>query len=165
MNWDAMKRVVMMAGDTPVGYFDCIGDAARMAGIYTSNMTSRIKTGYTKDGVSFRFVKDKESLKDIPCLSPERKRGEKFVATEKKPKLARPKKEKKSIFENDDTELNREKYLILKYEVRNLRECITPCPFKEYSKPMIGSAKCIKCSSFKGRNRTTHEVACKHPKN
>ena len=164
MNWDAMKRVVMMAGDDTFGYFECIGDAARMVGIYTSNMTSRIKTGYTKDGLSFRFVKNGESLTDIPCLSPERKRGQKFVVTEKMPKQTKPKKERKSVFEDDNTELNRDKYLILKYEVRNFRECITPCPFKESPKPMIGSAACIKCSSFKGRNRTTHEIACKHPK-
>lgn len=154
----------MMAGDTPVGYFECIGDAARMAGIYTTSMTLRIKTGYVKDGVSFRFVKDGDDLNAIPRLSPERKRSEKFTPKGKMPRKTKPKKEKKSVFEEDDTELNREKYLILKYEVRNLRECITPCPFKEAPKPMIGSAKCIKCGSFKGRNRTTHEVACKHPK-
>lgn len=159
----------MMEGSTPIGYFDCIGDAARMAGIYTSNMTSRIKTGYTKDGFSFRFVNDGESLSDIPCLSPKRKRGEKFIITEKSPKedafKAVKKTRRKSVFEEDTTELDRSKYLIMKYEVRNLRECITPCPFKEYPKPMIGSAMCMKCGSFKGRNRTTHEVACKHPKN
>ena len=165
MYWDLMKKVVMVAEGKSIGYFDCIADAARMTGIRTTSMTQRIKNRFVKNGIGFRFMEEGEDLTGITCLSPERKRGERFVKTEKMPKQTNPKKEKKSVFEDDNTELNRDKYLILKYEVRNLRECITPCPFKEAPKPMIGSAMCMKCGSFKGRNRKTHEVACKHPKN
>lgn len=56
--------------------------------------------------------------------------------------------------------LDREKYTIIKYEVRNLRESITDCPFKEAPKPKVGGCMCMKCTSFEGRDRFTHEVAC-----
>jgi hypothetical protein len=153
MNWDAMKRVVMMAGDTPVGYFDCIGDAARMAEISTTSMTGRIKSQYVKNGVSFRFAKEGEDLDGVPCLSPKRERPEISV----KKKDFKPKEASKK--------LDGEKYTILKYEVRNIRECITPCPFKEAPKPMVGSAKCMSCGSYRGRNRIAHEIACNHQRN
>lgn len=59
-----------------------------------------------------------------------------------------------------DVELDRDKFPILSYEVKFKRVSITPCPYAEYPKPMIGSWKCQRCRSFKGINRNTHEVAC-----
>lgn len=61
---------------------------------------------------------------------------------------------------DDDIELDGSKYRIVRYEVRNKRECITPCPFRVYPKPLVGSGGCVSCPSFKGRNRKRHEVAC-----
>ena len=64
------------------------------------------------------------------------------------------------VFRSDDVELD-PKYRIVTYEVRNLRECITPCPYRDdLPRPMIGSVNCVKCGSFKGRNKATHQVAC-----
>lgn len=60
----------------------------------------------------------------------------------------------------DDKVLDKENNTILKYEVINKRVSITPCPFKEYPKPMVGSGLCVRCNSFRGRNRKDHEVAC-----
>lgn len=57
-------------------------------------------------------------------------------------------------------ELDASKYRILSYEVRNQVECITPCPFREHPRPMIGSAGCMKCSSFKGKDSINHQIAC-----
>lgn len=60
----------------------------------------------------------------------------------------------------EDAELDREHYAIMRYEVKFQRVSITPCPFHEYPKPMIGSGACQACSFFKGRDRKTREVAC-----
>lgn len=60
----------------------------------------------------------------------------------------------------EECDLDRERYNIIKYEVKHERICITPCPFLEAPKPMVGSGRCIKCSRNRGRNRKTHEVAC-----
>lgn len=56
--------------------------------------------------------------------------------------------------------VDREKYNVLKYEVINKRVSITPCPYKEHPKPMVGSCACMSCKSNRGRDRKTHEVAC-----
>lgn len=64
------------------------------------------------------------------------------------------------IFKGDDVELDREKYRILKYELRYKRVCVTPCPYKVGRKIFIGSALCTACKNFKGRNKQTQEIAC-----
>lgn len=58
-----------------------------------------------------------------------------------------------------DSELN-PKYTILSYETKCPKVHITPCPFHESPKPMIGSAKCQMCGSFRGINRVNKQVAC-----
>ena len=152
MNYGAMKAVVMEIGGVPQGRFDCTGDAARMFGITTSNMTNRIVKKLVYNNVLFRYPNEGEDLSSIPCLSPLRRRKE---------KPQKPKREKKRHeYKSDDVELNREKYTIVPYKVRNLRVCITRCAYRDYPQPLVGSAECVKCRYFKGRNKKTHEVAC-----
>ena len=54
----------------------------------------------------------------------------------------------------------KEKPNILKYEVKYKRVCITPCPFYKDKTIFIGSALCEGCSSFRGKCRERHEIAC-----
>ena len=67
---------------------------------------------------------------------------------------------KKTIYAVDRKEIDRKNYRIINYEVRNQRECVTPCTIKSIPRPFVGSAACANCKYFKGRNRLTHEVAC-----
>lgn len=63
---------------------------------------------------------------------------------------------KEKITDND-----RDKYTILPYEVIYKHICVTPCPYsEEEKKPLIGSSTCANCSRFRGRDKSTHEVAC-----
>lgn len=163
------KVVIMEVTGKPVGWFDCISDVARMLGTTTSTITNRIKRGAIIDGILIRYPKDKEDFILLPYLSPSKKYGNTGRAVSRKTKLpdkSIPKEKpprpepKKKVYKTDDVELDREQYRILAYEVKNIRVSITPCPFKGSPKPMVGSGNCVRCSSFRGRNKVTHEVAC-----
>lgn len=60
----------------------------------------------------------------------------------------------------EDVELDKENYMIVPYEVKFMRVSITPCPYREYPKPMVGSAACQACPLFKWIDRKAHEVSC-----
>lgn len=157
------KKVVMEVFDNPVGWFDCISDVARKFGHSITTITSRIQRGSVINGVRIRFPKEGEDLSSIPYLSPPKEYG-KIRKPKSAFKVGRPEKPVKPLKqkpEPKEVELDREKYNIIRYEVRNLFECITPCPYMLSPKTMVGSFKCQKCFSFKGINRKTHEVACK----
>lgn len=49
---------------------------------------------------------------------------------------------------------------LIPYEVKSVRICITPCPFVEHPKPLVGSASCQACTSFRGLDKVNHQVAC-----
>lgn len=54
-------------------------------------------------------------------------------------------------------------YRIITYETKNKYVCITPCPFKDKNRDaFVGSVKCEKCTSFRGKDREKHIVACKY---
>lgn len=122
--------------------FARVKDAAKFAGITPSSMSHRISCG-TVDGKGYYYIMDEG--------------GE---LTKWQMYRARKKSYDKRNYLNEDVELDKEKYRTIPYEVRNLRESITPCPFKEYPKPMVGSVQCVRCTSFRGRNKQSHEVAC-----
>lgn len=77
-------------------------------------------------------------------------------------KIASPKKgkEKEIAYDTFDMETARKKYTIVDYQLATGHICITPCPFRDAPKPKVGSAACMDCSSFQGRNRLTQQVAC-----
>lgn len=149
--------------DNPVGWFDCISDVARKFGHSITTITKRIERGAVINGVRIRFPKEGEDLGAIPYLSPPKKYGriEKPKSVFKVGRPEKPAKVEKSKPEPKEVELDRENCNIIRYEVRNKCECITPCPHMLPPKTMVGSFKCQKCASFKGINRKTHEVACK----
>lgn len=124
-------------------HFDTIKNAAKFARMKATTM-------------SFR-VKHKSNL-----LCP---KGYLYVAVEPTEeqlikRVMRKESQTERVFRSDDVELD-PKYRIITYEVRNVRECITPCPYRDdCPKPMIGSVNCVRCGSFKGRNKKTHQVAC-----
>ena len=115
--------------------FDSISAASRYTGIKHCAILYRIKSGLVKDGFGFKFhnQEDIDSMNLYPYY---------------KLKL------------REDKELDSDKYKIIQYEVKYKRVSVTPCPFKVSPKPMVGSASCMECKSFKGRNRQKHEVAC-----
>ena len=124
-------------------HFNSIKDASDFAHMKATTMSFRVKT------------KSK-----LLC-----KKGYHYVAVEPTEeqllkRVIRKESIKERVFKSDDTELD-PKYRIITYEVRNVRECITPCPYRDdCPKPMIGSVNCVRCGSFKGRNKKTHQVAC-----
>ena len=139
-----MKAVRITAIHKDTGeeiHFTHVREAAKFAGVRQTTMSYRIRARSVDKNGYYYIAED---------LTPEQL--ERKASRLKNP----PPKEYKS----DDMELDG-RYHILKYEVRNLRVSITPCPYRRYPKPMVGSGECQKCTSFKGRNKQTHEVACK----
>lgn len=58
-----------------------------------------------------------------------------------------------------DDAINTDKFTIIEYKTVN-NVCITPCPFKPAPRPMVGNGKCVRCTAFRGKNKTNHQVAC-----
>ena len=50
---------------------------------------------------------------------------------------------------------------LISYQKNTFVVCITPCPYYESPKPMVGSARCQSCASFIGMYKSTLEVSCK----
>ena len=118
-----------------VNRYESIHDVSRKLKVLHPNVLYWVRTGYIKDGLKYEFENKEDNA---PFTS------YKYYHT--KPK--------------DNVELNRDKWHIIKYEVINKRVSITPCPYRRYPKPMVGSGLCQGCSSFRGRNKISHEVAC-----
>ena len=148
MGWENRKHVVVEIGGKPTNVFNSMRQAGIAFGLSVSGLYDRIIKGRIVDNVFFRFALDGEDLSGIPNTTPKRK-----IPIRKYPS-------KEKAYKSDDVELNREKYIIVPYEVRNLRVCITKCTYREFPQPLVGSADCVKCPFFKGRNKKTHEVAC-----
>lgn len=134
-----IKRKILIKNEKGevVQSFDSVKQAAQHFGISATTMSYRAKTDYTKDGFTTCYETNRMPLGSKKKWIPKNYR-----------------------FQDDNTELDRDKYAIVKYEVVHKRICITPCPFKRAPKPLVGSASCLICSSFKGRNINSHEVAC-----
>lgn len=120
--------------------FERVSDAAKFAGVKSTTMSYRIRNRRA-DKNGYYYIAEELTPEQL-----ERKNERMVLGSHKE-------------FKSDDDELD-PKFHILDYEVKNLRVSITPCPFKGYPKPMIGSGACLKCSSFRGRNKTKHQVAC-----
>lgn len=158
------KPVVMEIDGAVVGRFDCISDAARRFGHRTSTITNRIERRAVVDGVLLRYPEKGEDIGSFTSLSPQREQNciSRAEGRTQKPAPKPGRKPKPSRSGGDDVELDAEKYVIVPYEVVNRRVCITRCRIKEAPQPLVGSAGCMKCPSFRGRNKKTHQVACSH---
>lgn len=137
------KIIAVRASDGHKIKFDSVNQVSEFAGVAASSISHRLKTGSIDRNGYYYIVDDNTELTDGQIKYRKYKQG-KRTAT----------------YKNDDAVLDRDTYKIVKYEVRNLRESITPCPFKCNPKPMVGGGYCVRCGSFKGRNKVTHEVAC-----
>lgn len=168
------KKVILELNGEILGWYDCISDVGRRLGNSTTTITNRIKSGRVVNGYLARWPNEEDDLNKIPNLSPPRLYGhtpklKKGTCVDENGNLIEKETGKMRIRnvvkheEKPEKEvvLDREKYLIIKYEVRNKVQCITPCPFMCSPKTMVGSPKCQSCYAFKGRDKKTHEVACK----
>lgn len=117
--------------------YESVSEVSKKKGFAHASIIYRIRTGCVRGGIMFAFENPEDNKPN----------GNNWCYIPKKPKDAKQ-------------ALDASKYKIVKYEVRNLRECITPCPFKEHPRPMVGSAGCMECSSFRGRDNKSHLVAC-----
>lgn len=50
---------------------------------------------------------------------------------------------------------------LVRYDTSQIHVCITPCPYAEAPKPMVGSASCMRCSCFLGKDTEKKIVRCK----
>lgn len=131
------KAVAKNENGDVVQTFESVNDAAQFFNMKHTLLLYYIKRGIQINGLYVDYLEERSPIKKKKTYIP-----------------------KKCHFEEKEVELDREKYLIIKYEVKDKRICITPCPFMDAPKHMVGSGKCITCSRNRGRNKSTHEIAC-----
>ena len=138
--WINMTKKVVAKNDNGeiVEVFDTVNDAASYFGMKNPTLLYHKRRGHKINGLTVDYLDEHNTrIKKTKTIIPENYR-----------------------FEEKEVELDREKYLIIKYEVKYGRVCITPCPFMDAPKHMVGSGKCITCSRNRGRKKSTHEIAC-----
>lgn len=120
--------------------------AAEHAGIKRTSMSYRIKTGHVdENGWTYQErvpTRNEMTKRQLLYLKQKEERKQKEIAERKK--------------ERFDKKLYR-----IRYEKNSFGVCITPCPYLEYPKPMVGSAGCQICPSFNGIDRKQQQIACK----
>lgn len=132
-NMKSKEVIVCDADGNVIDQLPSVKETARRYGFAHASILYRIYTGCSKGGIVFRFADPNN-----PVNENLKRYGNKPV--------------------NFDDKLD-DKYNILDYKTVN-GVCITPCPFKESPKPKVGSAACLKCRQFKGKDKTKHQVAC-----
>lgn len=144
MNKGVKVRATNIVDNTQL-FFDSVKEAAVHANVTPPSMSHRIRACMVDSrGFLYEYVSE-----DFSQLSERQLRYRKDKLNDFR-------------YSDDDVNLSDGRYKILSYEVKSKRVCITPCPYKGYPKPFVGSLKCLKCSSFRGRNKKTHQVACNH---
>ena len=125
-----------------IAIFSSTAEASLLTGMCEKSIRYRMDKGEEVKGVLYRHARPKEvaALKSINAS----------------------KKNKLKALEGDtcNIEAASKKYNVVSYELTAGRICITPCPYRESPKPKVGSAECLNCQSFHGRNRRTLQVAC-----
>lgn len=156
------KPLVIEKDGKVIGIFASTSMAASCIGVTDKAVNVRIHEGMKRSGEIYRYATKEESriIRSILPAYP----GASTPPLIKELKTAREQRQKKprKVAEPvaDNTELDSEKYTLVSYAITASRVCITPCPYREAPKPKVGSAACMKCGSFHGRNRTTLQVAC-----
>ena len=146
--------------------YSSLHEASQKLGLHVSTIKWRILQGKETGGVFLRYFTQEESDKvssmAIAFLNREKQAEiDKQRQVKDKQRKSKDTKGKPDKFEfSGDSELDSSKYSIVHYELSVGRICITPCPYKEMPKPMVGSARCLGCPSYHGRNRTKQQVAC-----
>lgn len=140
------NKVVIYKNGEVLGVIDSMLCAAHYVGINYTGVRKMVATGKRRDGYFVRLY-NHETDSSLPNITPHKDPPiRKEYRCQGKPE---------SIRDSD-----RKKYTIIHYEVRCLHICVTPCPFKQSPKPLVGSVNCIRCGSFKGRDKRTQEVCC-----
>lgn len=136
------KQIVVEKDGKVIAVFDSIESAELLTKMNYSSIYYRLSKGCEVKGLTFRhcILKETEAFERIACP----KKG----------------KDKEIAYDTLDMEEANKKYNVVNYELAAGRICITPCPYQEAPKPKVGSAACMKCISFHGRNRLTQQVAC-----
>lgn len=149
--------VTLERGGKVISIFATMQDAAKSLGMHVSTIQWRVERGRDVKGERIRLATEaeKRKLRESKLKELIEKRRIKERSSTKKDTYV-----KESEFELDGVKLDGEKYRIVNYEITPWRLCITPCPFKESPKPMVGSAACATCCSFHGRDLVRRQVAC-----
>lgn len=129
--------IVEDAEGNVVAEYSSIKSVAKDYGITQATMRYRIMTGKVYNGFVFKLANKNEKIQLSNPLT---------------------KSQRKSL-KKTDTIVDRDKYRIIKYEMK-YHICITPCPYMQYPKYMVGSGRCLSCSHFRGRDIETNEIAC-----
>ena len=116
---------------------------------------AEVLTKMSRDTIGYRIAKGGE-VKGVTfrrCIPDEMEAFEKIA-------LPKKGKEKEIARETFDMEEADKKFNVVEYQLSAGCICITPCPYRDSPKPKVGSAACMNCTSFHGRNRVTQQVAC-----
>ena len=159
----APKPVVLERNGEVAGIFASIISAARCIGITEKGMRARIANASKMHEGTYRYATDEEA-KLIRTLVPEPSKELNYDLIKYAEKMSDPNKrvKLKELEKDEDEDLSAlsEKYNIVPYELSAGCVCVTPCPYRDYPKPKVGSALCVSCPSFYARNRKTKQVAC-----
>lgn len=149
--------IIHEKGGKVVNIYPSIREVSRVTGMHVSTIKWRVERGEQVKGEVFRTLTHEEELQLRAMTIEFLNRGQK----EKSGTIQGSEITKGIEMTNvDDQELDGVKYSIVDYETIAKRVCITPCPYLESPKPMVGSVLCLSCESFRGRNRSTQQVAC-----
>lgn len=136
------KPIAVEKDGSVIALFSSTAEASLLTGMCEKSIRYRIEKGEEVKGVLYRHARPKE----IAALK----------------RINASKKNRLKALEGDtcNIEAASKKYNVVSYELTAGRICITPCPYRESPKPKVGSADCLDCPSFHGRNRYTRQVAC-----
>lgn len=136
------KQIIVEKDGKVIAVFASMKDAETLTKMSSATIDYRLTKGGEVRGLTFRY-----------CIPDEVEAFERIVSPKKG-------KEKEIAYDTFDMEEANKKYNVVNYELAAGRICITPCPYREAPKPKVGSAACMECTSFHGRNRLTQQVAC-----
>lgn len=157
------KPIVIERNGEVIGLFASITSAGHCIGLTEKGIRNRISNGLKRNPEIYRYASPEEAelIRKILPAPPKEPTPEliKGLRAPRKPGKRQSLKELEEG-ENEELELLKGKYDIIQYELAAGRVCITPCPYRESPKPKVGSALCLSCTSFHGRNRVRQQIAC-----
>lgn len=136
-----MRRinVIDLNGDV-LDTFETLKDAAQFYGVKESTIIYRIKTQHIFNGEMVQY----ETVLPHDCLEAKRYKRNRY-------------KKNENIRWCD---VDKDNYKKVEYKIKMKHVCITPCPYSQSPKPMVGSARCEGCSRFKFRDSESKIVYC-----
>ena len=136
------KQIIVEKEGKVIAVFASLKDAELLTKMNSSTIEYRLAKGGEVRGLTFRY-----------CIPDEVESFEKISS----PKKGKEKEIARDTFDMEEAD---KKFNVVDYKLSAGRICITPCPYREAPKPKVGSAACMECTSFHGRNRITQQVAC-----